>query len=168
MPALLAPCPGCARHVMRSERACPFCAAPLEGDPSSAHIDEEPSRISRSALLLAGAAMVAGCNLTSPSVAVYGAPSPPPAAASQDVPSMAAIYGAPPSSLVDAAMTPMPPPAPIYGLPPPLPAPPQVDASAPVDAHAAPRHHAPVPPRREHIPVPAYGVSPRHDPLFKP
>ena len=168
MPALLAPCPGCSRHVMRDARACPFCASPLESDPTRAHLDEEPPRVSRSAMLLASAAMVAGCNLTSAPVVTpaYGAPAPP-SLVSPDVPSMAAIYGAPPSSLVDAAMAPIPSPAPAYGLPPPLPEPPQPDASAPVDAHAPSRRHAP-PQRREVIPVPAYGVSPRHDPEFKP
>jgi hypothetical protein len=33
MPAALAPCPSCARHVRVSEAACPFCRAPLDVAP---------------------------------------------------------------------------------------------------------------------------------------
>lgn len=151
MPAPLAPCPGCSRHVLRSAHTCPFCASPLQADATGVHVDEEPPRVSRSTLLLASAAMVAGCNLTS-------APTP--------------AYGATPPPRVDAAVAPMPLAMPAYGLPPPIeaptpPTPPQVDAAAPVDAHA-PSHRRARPQRRDVVPVPAYGVPPHRDPDLKP
>jgi hypothetical protein len=157
----LALCPGCSRHVKRTDPACPFCAAPLDAVPSAAAFDEESPRISRSAMILAGAAMVAGCNLTQPAN-IYGGPPPPPAAqdAGQGV---AAIYGGPPPMFADAAMAPSPPPAvPAYGAPPPVPPTPPVPPDAGATGHAA-HHHAthatPTPPHP--MPMPAYGVSPR-------
>lgn len=113
----LALCSGCSRHVKRVDSACPFCGAPLEAtDAPIAVVDEEAPRLSRSAMLLAGAAMVAGCNLTQ-TAAVYGGPPPRPVAQS-DVPAFASIYGGPPQMFADAAVAPTPPPAPAYGLPP--------------------------------------------------
>lgn len=129
----LALCSGCSRHVKRADAACPFCGAPLAAtDASPAVVDEEAPRLSRSAMLLAGAAMVAGCNLTQ-SAAIYGGPPPRPAAQA-DAQAFAAIYGGPPQMFADAAVAPTPPPAPAYGLPPqptPPPAPQQGDASSP-------------------------------------
>jgi hypothetical protein len=60
----LAPCPGCHRHVMTDEAACPFCAAPLPvraGEPPRA---APRGRLSRAALVAAGASatLIGGCS----------------------------------------------------------------------------------------------------------
>ena len=142
---LLSVCAACGRHVRRAERACPFCAAPRAPDGPDRVFAEPAPRLSRSAMLLAGAAVVAGCQAQrlTPDAA---APPPP-----------------------DAWM---PAPAPAYGIPPPLPLPPDASVSAP-DAAVAPdaglasrthrRFETRTPRRRTPgpMPVPAYGVSPR-------
>lgn len=122
---ILTVCPGCSRHVRATDPTCPFCAAALAPcDAQPGVVEEEPVRLSRSAMLLAGAAMVAGCNLTQ-SAAIYGGP--PPRPATDDVQAIAAIYGGPPQMFADASTPPPPPPRPplpAYGAPPPAPPPP--------------------------------------------
>jgi hypothetical protein len=55
----LAPCPGCNRHVLTIETACPFCALEL---PASFRALAPPppqrGRLGRAALLVAGAALM--------------------------------------------------------------------------------------------------------------
>lgn len=165
----LAVCSECSRHVKRGEATCPFCATPLVVDDATVMpLDESGPRVSRSAMLLAGAAVAAGCNLFQ-SAAIYGGP-PTPSPVAQDAPAvMATIYGGPPSLFADAAVAPTPPPMPLpaYGIAlsptpePPTPPPPTApDASAP--HHSRDAHHGShAPPDRHAVPVPAYGVSPR-------
>lgn len=80
----LVPCDGCARHVRRTEAACPFCglASPLA---SASPVTPEPSaRLSRAGILAFVAAVGAGaCSSAQPvPTAVLEAPpapQPPPA-----------------------------------------------------------------------------------------
>jgi len=141
---LLAVCLGCGRHVRRAERACPFCAAPRAPDGPDRLVEEPALRRSRSAMLLAGAAIVAGCqaqrltpDASPPPDALMEAPRP--------------VYGGPP--------------VPAYGMPVPPPDPSPPDAAAAPDAsspqRARRRFETRTPRRRESMPVPAYGVSPR-------
>ena len=55
----LAPCPACNRHVSAHEAACPFCAAAL---PETFRCQPPrvgpPGRLSRAAMIAAGAALV--------------------------------------------------------------------------------------------------------------
>jgi hypothetical protein len=142
---LLSVCLGCGRHVRRAERVCPFCATARAPDGPDRSVDEPVLRRSRSAMLLAGAAIVAGCQAQR--LTPDAAPSPD---AAMEAPRPA--YGAPV--------------APIYGGPvPPPEAPPAPPDAAVADAPAAPRARRRVetrtPRRRETMPVPAYGVAPR-------
>lgn len=149
---LLAVCLGCGRHVRRAEPACPFCAAPRAPDGPDRLIEEPVLRRSRSAMLLAGAAIVAGCQAQR--LTPDAAPSPD---ALMEAPRP--VYGGPV--------------APVYGAPMP---PPDVAPPVPADAAAADassprrarrRFETPTPRRREPMPVPAYGVSPRDPNPFK-
>lgn len=98
----LAPCAGCARHVVTDALRCPFCGAeslglvPLGFDPDSA-----PPRVRYAALALGASLALSAC------------------------PPQGTIYGGPPVPVEqrpDAAPPPPPPtPAPAYGLPPPPP-----------------------------------------------
>lgn len=109
----LRPCHACARHVRSTESACPFCAAALVPDVADPPSVEGP-RLSRAAMLLLGSAALAeACRQ----------------------PQVAAVYGAPPPTAVDATpvVAPRPPPAvaprsppddpgssaEVYGAPPP-------------------------------------------------
>src|SRR6185436_5161277 len=69
------PCPSCNRHVLSAETACPFCTAAL---PESLRLQtpapRPPGRLSRAALLAAGAALM-GAEACSAPTPVYGAPS---------------------------------------------------------------------------------------------
>jgi hypothetical protein len=69
------PCPACNRHVLSAETACPFCTTAL---PESLRLQipapRPPGRLSRAALLAAGAALM-GAEACSNAVPVYGAPS---------------------------------------------------------------------------------------------
>ena len=67
----LAPCPACNRHVSTHEAACPFCAASLpESFRCAPARVQPPGRLSRTALVAAGAALVSvACNSV---VAAYG------------------------------------------------------------------------------------------------
>jgi hypothetical protein len=61
----LIPCPGCARHVLASERACPFCAAAMPADFSARVRPELKGRMSRSAMAALGAALtLSACSST--------------------------------------------------------------------------------------------------------
>lgn len=51
----LAACPGCARHVRRTETACPFCAAPLSLPPAPPRVTLP--RMGRTATFAFGAAL---------------------------------------------------------------------------------------------------------------
>ncbi|HEY7374716.1 MAG TPA: hypothetical protein VIF57_21305 [Polyangia bacterium] len=64
--ACLAPCPACQRHIASSETTCPFCAAAL---PESFRCQPAralpPGRLSRAAMVAAGAALVSvSCGAT--------------------------------------------------------------------------------------------------------
>jgi hypothetical protein len=137
----LSPCASCARHVRVTERACPFCSAARTPALAAHHLTEEPSGLSRAALLVLGAslALAAGCERgTAPNSQPTMVPRPP--AASE--PSSADIYGAPPRP------TPLTGPAvPAYGMPaPPGPVaaaygtpPPPTTPALPPDAGGTPR-----------------------------
>jgi hypothetical protein len=61
----LIPCPGCARHVLASERACPFCAAAMPADFTARVRPEVKARMSRSAMAALGAAIaLSACSST--------------------------------------------------------------------------------------------------------
>lgn len=105
----LRPCPSCARHVLHTESACPFCAEALAPLATEAPRADGP-RLSRSAMLLLGSAALAEACSQPQVAAVYGAPPPtavdatPPRTAPRTVPrtppddpgSNAEVYGAPP------------------------------------------------------------------------
>ena len=69
------PCPACNRHVLCSETACPFCSAALpESRCEQSSAPRSPGRLSRAAMLAAGAALM-GAEACSNSVTpVYGGP----------------------------------------------------------------------------------------------
>ena len=69
------PCPACNRHVLCAETACPFCTAALpESRCLQTPAPRPPGRLSRAAMLAAGAALM-GAEACSNSVTpVYGAP----------------------------------------------------------------------------------------------
>jgi hypothetical protein len=59
----LVPCPSCARHVLATERACPFCAASLPEDPLGRAVLGPPRRLTRAAAWVIGASLaVASCS----------------------------------------------------------------------------------------------------------
>jgi hypothetical protein len=111
----LLPCPSCARHVRRSESACPFCGNALALEPEAA-LSVVP-RLGRAALFTFGAALAtSACTGTGAPVPLYGAPSidsgaadaAPPIDAGNDA-TVLAMYGGPP---IDAGS-----PGPLYGAP---------------------------------------------------
>lgn len=111
MSATLTPCSSCARHVRRTERACPFCgvALALASAPSPRVVSE---RLGRAAIFSLGAAAitsVAGCAL------VHERGSAP--IAEQDSGTFFGAYGAP--ALGDAAHEDAGAPMTHYGAPPP-------------------------------------------------
>lgn len=59
----LAPCPACHRHVELVETTCPFCAAALpesfRGQPRPV---PQPRRLSRAAMMAAGATLLGACS----------------------------------------------------------------------------------------------------------
>jgi hypothetical protein len=102
----LAPCPACNRHVATEESTCPFCSAAL---PDSIRCQPRPrprGRLSRAAMLAAGAALI-GTEACSSAVAPYGT-SPPPPDAAADGGTMdggpVALYGAAPAPMDPAAL----------------------------------------------------------------
>jgi hypothetical protein len=121
----LSPCPGCARHVLASERACPFCHAAMPEDFSSRVRPEAPRRLSRAAVIALGTSLaLAGCGDTV--TASDAAPTTDASVdASRDVVSdeggVVPLYGDPPprdvvTDLVDDDGAPVA----EYGAPPPL------------------------------------------------
>lgn len=59
----LVPCPACARHVLASETACPFCAASLPSNLAERAIPSAPTRLNRAAAFVFGASLaVTGCS----------------------------------------------------------------------------------------------------------
>lgn len=102
-------CQGCARHVRADEDRCPFCAGALEAQPRTL-VHEAPSNRARAALI-AGALALGACNngntYEASTAGAYGGPpssgstqqpeSADAAAAEEaSVPTVVAIYGAPP------------------------------------------------------------------------
>lgn len=70
----LAPCPSCARHVRRGERACPFCASSL-ASASSPATRSPTERLGRAALFTFGAALATTASACAGNpVPLYGAP----------------------------------------------------------------------------------------------
>ena len=85
MATALVPCSACSRHVKTNEHVCPFCGAPrAAGTGADTHaigLSPTAQGLSRAALLIAGAAVIAACGKESsalrpdgPSAAVYGGP----------------------------------------------------------------------------------------------
>ncbi len=56
----LCPCPGCSRHVLATERACPFCNCAMPEDFSARVRPEAPRRLSRMAALALGTSLSLG------------------------------------------------------------------------------------------------------------
>ena len=74
-------CPACARHVRESESACPFCGAHRVATASEEPALESSVRLSRAALVLAGALAAAACDRRGVDTRIaqpYGAPPTPP------------------------------------------------------------------------------------------
>ena len=100
------PCPACNRHVMSTETACPFCTAAMpECFCAQTPAPRPPGRLSRAAMLAAGAALLGAeaCNTATP---VYGAPAPDGSVPMNDAASTdsadgsaVALYGAAPAPL---------------------------------------------------------------------
>ncbi len=104
-------CDECARHVREVEAACPFCGAARSASDEDTPSPEGPTRLSRAAILLAGAMAMGACDRNplarEPAIVQpYGAPPNPP---TPDVlePAIAQPYGVPPfdpSPVVDAGV----------------------------------------------------------------
>lgn len=116
---VMAPCPGCSRHLRVDTTRCPFCDAAIGSlAPPSFDLDAAPSRVRYAALALGATLALSGC----PSAALYGGPPIPPTR-DAGMPSTEPAYGGPPELLnppsppPDAGGTPFAP-APAYGLPP--------------------------------------------------
>jgi hypothetical protein len=72
-----APCPACNRHVATDETACPFCSAALPDSIRCQPRRRPHARLSRAAMLAAGAALIAAeAACGSVAVPVYGGPGP--------------------------------------------------------------------------------------------
>ena len=106
----LAPCPACQRHVATDETTCPFCATALPDSFRDAlSCRKPPGRLSRAAMVAAGAALL-GAEACSNSIApAYGISPPPPDAGADTGPSdgstndsVVALYGAAPAPLENA------------------------------------------------------------------
>jgi len=99
----LAPCPACNRHVATDETACPFCAAALPDSFRDALSCRKPlrGRLSRAAMVVAGAALAGAEACGSSAIPLYGAFPPPDAGADTSMSdgnasdSVVALYGAP-------------------------------------------------------------------------
>ena len=99
----LAPCPACKRHVATDETTCPFCAAALPDSFREAlSCRKPPGRLSRAAMLAAGAALI-GVEACS-GASAYGTNPIPDAGAdtSTNDGSAVALYGAAPAPLENA------------------------------------------------------------------
>lgn len=104
----LHPCPGCARHVRRTETTCPFCASAIAIEAPEPRVITE--RLGRAALFAMGAAVMtsSGC-----AVSLYGAPAP------DTGPNDAGVAAADAGVALDAAGNPDSGFFPPYGTPPP-------------------------------------------------
>lgn len=119
----LAPCPACKRHVATNETTCPFCAAPLPDSFRDALSCRKPrERLSRAAIVVAGAALVSAEACSNNFAPPYGSfPPPPDAGADTSMndgnanDSVVALYGAPAPAASDQ-------PPPDDKAPPPAPA----------------------------------------------
>lgn len=140
----LAPCPGCRRHVLSSESACPFCQAPLK-------------------ISLRGRAAVVGVMAVSALAPAACKPEPSApdvtpsrSSATVDPRAQAPAYGMPPPAVSSAppaassAATNPPPPATTTASPRPTTAPTTTATTAPTPI-----------PTNTHRAVPAYGLPPR-------
>lgn len=67
-------CGGCARHVREIESCCPFCGRERTASESDVASVEMPTRLSRAAILLAGAMSAAACDRQPVIAQPYGAP----------------------------------------------------------------------------------------------
>lgn len=109
--SVLAPCPGCDRHVRLPSDACPFCGTSLAGRPAPAR-PVLPARLGRAAMMTFGAAAVAGSLAVSGcgSRGDGGGPGPVDSGMADDATMGGgdAAYGAPPDTGL---------PAPAYGAP---------------------------------------------------
>ena len=68
----LSPCPGCNRHIGTDETACPFCSSALPDSFRCQPRSQPRGRLSRAALMAAGAALLGG-EACSTAVPEYGA-----------------------------------------------------------------------------------------------
>src|SRR5580704_14975853 len=69
----LHPCAACARHVLCSERACPFCGAAIAVCSASPGSLSEPfRRMTAAAAVAAGGAALTGCSSGGTAVPLYG------------------------------------------------------------------------------------------------
>lgn len=116
-------CLRCARHVRDTDAICPFCGARML--PSAPRPRHDAPRLSRAALLLAGAAAVSACGKTTDTGSTSSS-----GTSVDRVPAPA--YGGPPPAFVDAGATTATP-APV----PPPDASPTADAGAPRDSGAS-------------------------------
>jgi len=100
----LAPCPGCKRHIGTDETTCPFCSAALSDSFRCEARSRPRGRLSRAAMVAAGAALLGAeaCN-TAPAP-LYGPA--PPFDAGADTGTMdggpVALYGAAPPAFEHA------------------------------------------------------------------
>jgi len=135
-------CGGCERHVRETEARCPFCGRLRAASEFDELSFEVPTRLSRAAILLAGAVSMTACERTAPIAQPYGAP-----------PRLKVPDAAAPATVVDAQAEPsVAEPTPDAAIP---------DAAAPQRA-AAPRSRARPPAIRPvyGAPASAYGASP--------
>ncbi len=94
----LRPCSSCARHVRATETTCPFCTSALTACADTSE-PTTTARLSRAAIVLAGAAALAGCGKESGIAPVYGGPPPVQLGADGGRPDntgLAPAYGGPP------------------------------------------------------------------------
>src|SRR5690349_4494311 len=95
----LAPCTSCARHVRRTESACPFCGTVLSfGAAPPRRVIQE--RLGRAALFSVGAAIVASVPGCGTAVPAYGGPAVDSGPIAADTGQPGPLYGGPPE--VDA------------------------------------------------------------------
>lgn len=141
----LKPCGACRRHVRESERACPFCAAPLGVGPGVAEL-RLLNRLDRGQLVALGAVLSAA------GIALGCREQP-----------VASVYGAPPTVMETPSAEPSATPAPTSSGTVLEPSP------APSSSAAAPPPTALKPsPSPTFTPVPAYGAPPRPTPDIAP
>jgi hypothetical protein len=107
----LAPCPGCNRHVGTDETACPFCSAALPESFRCQPRRQPRGRLSRAAMVAAGAALLGAEACGGPAPAYGPAP---PFDAGADTSTMdggpVALYGAAPPAFEQAPVQPGTPP----------------------------------------------------------